>query len=326
MSKILAVFGATGQQGSSVVNFVLNDAELSQKYRIRIITRDANSEKAKQLQGKVEVAQGDVLGRASLEKALTGVHTIFAMTTPGIGPDGLEVEYSSGKRIADVAVEKGAEYIIFSTLPSPKELSGGKYPNVTPFEGKAMVESYIRGLPIKSAFYSPGYFMENFQRRPSTACAGPPTAPTPMRYHVSAGTQLPVVNAREDTGKFVGAILADPDRYEGRASFCAAAALYTLGDLAAIISKAAGKKIVLERISPEEFAERMPGPLGTIFAEAFQYQEEFGLYGPDGENLVAWAVENARGKICTLRRAEPLYGDLQDVPTASRALGEDKDD
>ena len=163
MSKILAVFGATGQQGGSVINYVLNDPDLSQKYKIRAITRSTNSEQAKQLKKKVQVVQGDVLDRASLQTALTGAHTVFAMTTPDFGPNSFEVEYNSGKMIADVAVEKGAEYIIYSTLPSAKEISNGKYTKVAHFDAKAEVEQYIRGLPIKSAFYSPGSFMENFQ-------------------------------------------------------------------------------------------------------------------------------------------------------------------
>lgn len=177
MSKVLAVFGATGQQGGSIIDYVLNDPELSSKYKIRAITRDVNSEKAKQLQEKVEVVQGDVLNRATLETALTGAHTVFAMTTPSFAPDGLKVEYNSGKTIADVAVEKGAEYIIFSTLPPVKEISGGKYTKVAPFDAKAKAEQHIRGLPIKSAFFSPGAFMENYQHKPSCLHDRLPIAP-----------------------------------------------------------------------------------------------------------------------------------------------------
>ena len=107
---------------------------------------------------------------ASLEIALAGVHTVFAITTPSFSPDGLEVEYNTGKTIADVSVEKGVEYIIFSTLPPVKEISGGKYTKVVHFDAKAKVEQYIRGLfRIKSAFYSPGFFMENFQSLPFMA-------------------------------------------------------------------------------------------------------------------------------------------------------------
>lgn len=38
MSNVLAVFGATGQQGGSVINYALNDPKLSQEYKIRAIT------------------------------------------------------------------------------------------------------------------------------------------------------------------------------------------------------------------------------------------------------------------------------------------------
>ena len=298
MSKVLAVFGATGQQGGSVINYLLNDTELSQKYKIRAITRDVNSEKAKQLQKKVEVVQGDMIDRASLKTALTGAHTVFAMTTPSFGPDGLEVEYNSGKTIADVAVEKGAEYIIFSTLPSVTEISGGKYTKVTPFDAKAKIEQYIRGLHIKSAFYSPGFFMENFQSQPFLGPQKAPDGIWVMARHTSPKTQLPFIDAVGDTGKFIGAILAEPDKFEGK-TFCAASALYSWEEVAAIISKTTGKTVVYKQISVEEFKQSLPFA-ADVYIEVFSYQEEFGSYGPDSKKLVAWAAENARGRLSTL--------------------------
>ena len=300
MSKILAVIGATGQQGGSVINYVLNDPELSQKYKIRAITRDVNSETAKQLKEKIEVVQGDVLNRASLETALTGAHTVFAMTTPSFGPDGVEVEYNSGQTIADVAVEKSAEYVIFSTLPPAKEISGGKYTKVTPFDAKAKAERYIRGLPIKSAFYSPGSFMENFQSQNFLAPRQAPDGTWVMARHTSPKTQFPLIDAIGDTGKFIGAILAEPDKYEGK-TFCAATALYSLEEIVASMSKATGKTVVYKQIPLEDFKKSLSflGDLADIFAEGFSYQEEFGYYGPDSKKLVAWAAENARGKLST---------------------------
>jgi uncharacterized protein YbjT (DUF2867 family) len=307
MSKILAVFGATGQQGGSVINYVLNDPELSQKYKIRAITRDVNSEKAKQLKERVEVVQGNVLNRASLETALTGVHTVFAMTTPSFGPDGSEVEYNSGKTIADVAVEKGAEYIIFSTLPPVKEISGGKYTKVTPFDAKAKAEQYIRGLHIKSAFYSPGSFMENFKSQTFLPPRQAPDGTWVMARHTSPKTQLPLIDAVGDTGKFVGAILAEPDKYEGK-TFCAATALYSLEEVAAIMSKATGKTVVYKQIPLEDFKKSLSFGV-DIFVEGFRFQEEFGYFGPDSKKLVAWAAENARGRLSTFEEyleAHPL--------------------
>lgn len=309
MSKILAVFGATGQQGSSVINYVLHDPELSQKYKIRAITRDVNSEKAKQLkEEKVEVVQGDVLERASLETALTGVHTVFAMTTPVFEPDGLEVEFNNGKMIADTAVEKGVKYIIFSTLPPAKEISRGKYTKVTHFDAKAKVEQYIRSLSVKSAFCSPGFFMQNFQSIPFLAPQQAPDGTWVMARHNSPKAQVPMIDAVGDTGKFVGAILAEPDRYEGK-TFCAATALYNFEDVAAIMSKATGKTVIYKQIPFEDFKKSLP--FGRdIFPESFSYPEEFGYFGPDSEHLVPWAAKNARGRLSTLEEyfeAHPLH-------------------
>jgi uncharacterized protein YbjT (DUF2867 family) len=308
MSKILAVFGATGQQGSSVINHVLNDPELSQKYKIRAITRDINSEVAKKLKAKVEVVQGDVLNRGSLEAALTCAHTIFAMTTPAFGPDALDIEYTNGKTIADVAVEKGAEYIIFSTLPSATEMSGGKYTNITPFDAKAKAEGYIRGLHIKSAFFSAGSFMENFASQTFLAPRQAPDGNWVMARANSPKAQLPLIDAVGDTGKFVGAILAEPDKYEGK-TFCAAVALYSLEEIVAIVSKATGKAVVYQQIPLEHFKKSLPSSMADIFVEYFSCIEELGYFGPDSKNLVAWAAKNARGRLSTFEeylKAHPL--------------------
>ena len=307
MSKILAVFGATGQQGGSVIDYVLNDPELSQKYKIRAISRDVASEKAKQLKEKVEVVRGDVLNRASLETALTGAHTVFAMTTPSFGPDALEIEYNNGKTIADAAVEKGAEYIIFSTLPSIREISGGKYTKVTSFDAKAKVEQHIRGLPIKSAFSSAGFFMENFQGPVFSAPRQAPDGTWVMARHSSPKTQMPLIDATADTGKFVGAILAEPDKYKGK-TFCAAEALYSWEEVAATMSKTLGKTVAYKQIPYEDFKESLAFE-PEVLVEMFSYQDEFGYYGPDTEKLVAWTAENARGRLTTLEEhleAHPL--------------------
>ena len=310
MSNILAVFGSTGQQGGSVINYMLNDSELSQKYKIRAITRDVSSDTAKRLKEKVEVVAGNVLSRASLETALTGAHTVFAMTTPSFGPDGFEVEYNSGKMIADVAMEKGAEYIIFSTLPLVREISSGKYTKVTPFDAKAKAEQYIRGLPIKSTFYCPGLFMENFQSQTFMAPRQAPDGTWVMARHVSAKIQFPLIDAVGDTGKFIGATLAEPDKYQGK-TFCAATALYSLEEIVAIMSTATGQTIVYKQIPPEDFKKSLSflGDSADIFVEGFSSQEEFGYFGPDSEKLVAWAADNAQGRLSTFEEyleAHPL--------------------
>lgn len=49
MSKLITVFGATGNQGGSVIKAILEDVQLSKEYRIRGITRDTSKKSAQDL-------------------------------------------------------------------------------------------------------------------------------------------------------------------------------------------------------------------------------------------------------------------------------------
>jgi uncharacterized protein YbjT (DUF2867 family) len=299
MSKVLAVFGATGQQGSSVVNNVLSDPQLSQQYKLRAITRDVDSEKARKLkESGVEVVKADTADQASIDAALNGVHTVFIMTVPDFGPNAVEVEYNTAKNLADTAVKQGVEYIIFSTLPSISDMSGGRYTHVTPFEAKAKAEQYIRSLPVKSAFCSFGFFMENLEKQPFLGPRPGPDGTWVLARPSSPKVKLPYLDAVGDVGKFVGVILAEPDKYEGK-TLCAAQALYTLEEIAAALSKNIGKSIVFKQISLEEFRETLPfAP--DLWIDGILAQGEQGYFGPGTDEAVAWAVAQVKGKLTTL--------------------------
>lgn len=49
MSKLITVFGATGNQGGSVIKHILADSQLSSEFKIRGITRDVSKPAAKTL-------------------------------------------------------------------------------------------------------------------------------------------------------------------------------------------------------------------------------------------------------------------------------------
>ena len=49
MSKLITVFGATGNQGGSVIKQILAHAGLSKTYKIRAVTRDAKKAAAVKL-------------------------------------------------------------------------------------------------------------------------------------------------------------------------------------------------------------------------------------------------------------------------------------
>nr|MCU0223976.1 NmrA family NAD(P)-binding protein [Acidobacteriota bacterium] len=77
--KIIAVIGATGAQGSGLVRAILADP--SGEFAARAITRDANSDKAKELAKLgAEVVAADVNDVESLKKAFAGAYGAFCVT------------------------------------------------------------------------------------------------------------------------------------------------------------------------------------------------------------------------------------------------------
>ena len=141
MSKLLTVFGATGQQGGSVVNYVINDPELSKIYKVRGITRDPSCTSAQALQSKgVEVVKADADDKKSLQRALHGTHTVFGVTATIYDAKLKERELAQGKAMTDAAVASGVQYLIFSTLTNGGKLSGGKIQNLAHFDVKAEIE------------------------------------------------------------------------------------------------------------------------------------------------------------------------------------------
>ncbi|KAF9914803.1 hypothetical protein FBU30_002367 [Linnemannia zychae] len=297
MSKLLVVFGATGQQGGSVINSVVNDPELSKIYRVRAITRDPSAANAQALLQKgAEVVRGDADDHESLKQALHGAHTVFIVTITVYDALLKPRELAQGKAIADTAVAAGAQYLIFSTLPYATNITKGVCSYAPSFDVKAEIEEYIRTLPIKSAFFAPGSFMQNYVTMTGPHPAGDGTYS--LAGVASPTAQFPLIDVAEDTGKYVGAILAEPDKYEGKV-FSAATRFYTYDEIAQALSKATGKTVKYHQLPAEVFKSFLTPGSGDTVVGVLQYIQDFGYYGPQGAELVEWSAQNARGKLST---------------------------
>lgn len=78
-SKLITVYGATGSQGGSVIQSLLQNK--SQSFKIRGITRNPDSEKAKGLASQgVEVVKADGLVKEEVVEAFRGSWGVFANT------------------------------------------------------------------------------------------------------------------------------------------------------------------------------------------------------------------------------------------------------
>lgn len=298
MSKILVVFGVTGQQGGSVAKYVINDPELSSIYKVRGVTRDSSKPSAKALlQDGVELVNADMENKESIKHAMKGADTVFAMTSATYELASKQ-EKTQGERLVDAAVEENVKYFIWSTLPHVEKISEGKILDVLHFDQKAEVEQYLRSKPIKSAFFAPAMFMQNFSAEFGPRPLGDGTYG--IFNTVNPETKVPLIDITSDTGKFVGAILANPDRYEGKV-ISAAADLYTMNEVAKTISELTGKTVKYNQVTEEVYRGFLPPQAANDIVAMFKYFNDNGYFGPQMKDLVEWGAKQARGKTTTLK-------------------------
>lgn len=297
MSKVLVVFGLTGQQGGSVAKYVINDPELSKIYKVRGVTRDSSKPSAQAFQQKgVELVNADMQDKDSIKRALNGADTVFALTSATYEPFSKQ-ERTQGKCLVDAAVEENVKYFIWSTLPNVGKISDGKLLKVLHFDEKAEVEEYLRSKPIKSAFFAPAMFMQNFTTGSSPKSLGDGTYG--IFNFINPDKKVPLLDIVGDSGKFVGAILADPERYEGKV-ISAAENLYSMSEVAQILSKSSGKTVKYNQIPKDVFRGFLPAPAADDLVEMFEHMNDYGYFGPQMQDLVEWGSKQARGQVTTL--------------------------
>ncbi|KAJ7366453.1 hypothetical protein DFH08DRAFT_763655 [Mycena albidolilacea] len=162
-SRIVSVFGATGLQGGSVVDALLKHGIFTP----RAISRDPQSEASKKLAARgVQVVKGDALNKTGLVGALRGSEAVFAVTVPTFSGSPDQSELAQGRNIVDAAKAAGVQFLVWSSLPSIAELSGGKYKNAVHYEEKAAVRAYTAQSGLRHASLLLPAFLENLYTRP----------------------------------------------------------------------------------------------------------------------------------------------------------------
>lgn len=298
MSKSLfAVFGATGNQGNSAANFVLDDAELSTRYSVRAISRDISNPKMQALASKgAELVQADLDDPSTLPAALKNATHLFFLTTTQYSGNSREIETRQAKALCEEALKQGIQYIIFSSMSHPFKISNGALKHVEHFDDKAEIELYIRSLPVQSAFFAPASFMQNVTTsfmKPHPSPAGDGSF---VLSHILPGTTpYPLIDI-SDTGAWIGAVLADPAKYNGK-FFAAADALYSLEQMCDIMGKVTGKKVTYQRIPDDVFKSFLPPTFRDALYEMWILMRDYGYYGADTKEQVQWTREQARSRI-----------------------------
>ncbi|KAF7343301.1 NmrA domain-containing protein [Mycena venus] len=163
MPPIITIFGATGTQGSAVLEAVLADG----KYTPRAVSRSLDSTQSKALIARgVEVVVGNLWDKESLKDAIRGSDAVFGNTnfwSPDVFPADPQGkgEITQGKNLVDAAKEVGVKFFIYSSLPSATKESNGEFKHLYHLDNKAAIEDHLRASGVPFACLGTASFTEN---------------------------------------------------------------------------------------------------------------------------------------------------------------------
>ncbi|KAI0364986.1 NAD-P-binding protein [Pilatotrama ljubarskyi] len=287
MSRLIAVTGATGNQGGSVAKLLLQHPD---QYRVRALTRDPQSPAARWLaELGAEVVKADLTVPADLAEALRGCWGVFGVTNfyDSKIKDDPGSEERQGKNLVDAALANGVECFIWSTLPSSHKISGGRLVSRI-YEGKHHVDDYIREKNLPAVFLYTGNFYENMVLRSHVRYNRELDR---VEFHqpvINETTKLAMLYVQKDLSAVTKAVF---DHWDVRKSelnhqylYVANARLTPL-DILASVKKVTGKDGIYVRLPTTGVPDR------DIM---FQLYNEAGMYGakelPD-ENVLKLGVQ-----------------------------------
>src|SRR5438093_219219 len=148
--KLIAVVGATGQQGGGVVRALQTRGQ----FKVRALTR--NPDKYREL--AEEVVEADLDRPETLKAAFEGAHGVFLVTNfQEAGSD----ELKQATTAIRAAKDAGVKHFIWSTLPDVEAISGGKF-NVPHFTGKAKIDQVVKDGGFDNyTFVIPPFYYQN---------------------------------------------------------------------------------------------------------------------------------------------------------------------
>ncbi|MFO1304451.1 MAG: NmrA/HSCARG family protein [Burkholderiales bacterium] len=267
--KTIAVVGATGAQGGGLVRAILADRQGG--FAARAITRDVNSDKAKELAALgAEVVAGDVDDEASLARAFAGAHGAFCVTFfwAHFKP---ELEIAQARNMARAAKAAGLSHVIWSTLEDTRKIVPpasmptllGQY-KVPHFDAKGEADQFFRDSGVPTTYLYASYYWDNL----IYFGAGPAKGPDGNVYFtLPTGSAKMAGVAAEDIGRVAYGIFKAGAKYAGQKVGVAGEHL-TGAEMAAKLSAALGKDIRHNAMTPEAYrALGFPGAedLGNMF-------------------------------------------------------------
>jgi uncharacterized protein YbjT (DUF2867 family) len=295
-TKILTVFGATGNQGGSVVKSVLAHPTLSKEYKIRAITRDPSKPNAQALAAKgVETIKADTEDAESVKHALEGSYAVFAVTNYWEKAS-KELEIQQGKTIADAAKAVGVKHLVWSALPYAAKLTNGVLSHIEHFDSKGEVAEYIESMKgdMVATYFMPAFYMSNIKGSIRPGQDGVPTWTLP--FHPTE-TQVALFDTATDTGTFVAGILSQDPKSVNGLYVPAVSQWLTPNEIVETLSNVSGTEVKFQSVPEKVWQSFLPMPEGVAqeLAENMVLIRDYSYYGKGAEKEQAKADEKVLG-------------------------------
>jgi uncharacterized protein YbjT (DUF2867 family) len=271
--KLIAVVGATGQQGGGVVHAL----QASGEFKVRALTR--HPDKHRQLAD--EVVKADLNHPETLEAAFKGACGVFLVTNAGEkGTD----ELKQATAAIRAAKDAGVKHFVWSTLPNVEVISGGKF-DVPHFTGKAKIDRIVKeaGFPHHTFVIAPGYY-QNFvgALAPQKQSDGSVGWALPLDPDVRC---LHMGDIRE-LGNIVAGAFAHPDEAGNGEYLPLVGDFLSFNEIIGTLNRQ-GHKLSFKCVPKEVFATFFPG--AAEIGEMISYWEAHTYLGSDSSDQIALA-------------------------------------
>jgi uncharacterized protein YbjT (DUF2867 family) len=275
--KIIAVIGATGQQGGGVVRAL----QASGQFKVRALTR--NPGKHRELAD--EVVEADLDRPETLESAFEGAHGVFLVTN--FWEEGTD-ELKQATAAIRAARDAGVKHFIWSTLPNVEAISDGKF-DVPHFTGKARIDRIVKeaGFEHHTFVIAPMYYQSLVGAlAPQKQADGSvgwalPLDPTLRCIHMGDITEL---------GNIVAGAFAHPGEAGNGEYLPLVGDFMSFNEVVDTLNRQ-GHKFLFTQVPKEVFAAQFPGAVEV--ANTFSYWQGHTYLGSDSHDRIALANEIA---------------------------------
>jgi uncharacterized protein YbjT (DUF2867 family) len=278
--QVIAIVGATGQQGGGLARAILDDP--NSEFAVRALTRNPDSDAARRLAARgAEVVGVDVGDEAALTKAFEGAYGAFLVTNFWEHMSA-EREKQDALTMARAAKAAGLSHVIWSTLDDTREhipLDDDRMPNlgdykVPHFDAKAEADRYFTDAGVPTTFLRTTFYWDGLlgQLGPQRGEDGKLVLAMAMGDSPLAGISA------EDIGRTAHGILKRPDLIGQTVSI--ASDHLTGKEIAEELSAALGEEVTYVPV-PFDALRAMPIPAAVELGNMFQFYAETPQFNTD---------------------------------------------